>query len=179
MMKSNWFRRIILVVVGLILGLNVYMLNASRLIGNKMPMPFGYGMAVILSGSMEPEMSVDDLIIVHESNDYVVGDVVVFQGSGMLITHRIIDIQGNEYITKGDANNVEDQPILDSNIVGEVIFCIPGLGNLVNIIKSPIVSLVIIIIAVILIEMSNDKDRKDEDLELEKIREEIRKLKEE
>lgn len=179
MMKSNWFRRIILVVVGLILGLNVYMLNASRLIGNKMPMPFGYGMAVILSGSMEPEMSVDDLIIVHESNDYVVGDVVVFQGSGMLITHRIIDIQGNEYITKGDANNVEDQPILDSNIVGEVIFCIPGLGNLVNIIKSPIVSLVIIIIAVILIEKSNDKDRKDEDLELEKIREEIRKLKEE
>ena len=178
-MKNNWIRRIILVVVGLVLGLNVYMLNASRLMGNKMPMPFGYGMAVILSGSMEPEMSVGDLIIVHESNDYVVDDVVVFQESGILITHRIVDIQEDEYVTKGDANNAEDKPIMVSNIVGEVILCVPGLGNLVNIIKSPIVSIVIIVIAMLLVEKSNEKDRKKDDDELEKIREEIRRLKEE
>ena len=178
-MKNSWIRRIILVVVGLILGLNVYMLNASRLMGNKMPMPFGYGMAVILSGSMEPSMSVGDLIIVHESNDYVIGDAVVFQEGGMLITHRVVDIREDEYITKGDANNAEDKPILVSNIVGEVILCVPGLGNLVNVIKSPVVSVVIIVIAMLLVEKSNEKDRKKDDDELEKIREEIRKLKEE
>ena len=176
---KDWIRRIILVIVGLILGFNVYMMNASRLMGNKMPMPFGYGMAVVLSGSMEPEMSVGDLIVVHEDDDYVVGDVVVFQESGMLITHRIVDIQEDEYVTKGDANNAEDQPILITNIVGKVVFCVPGLGNLVNIVKSPIVSIVIIVVAVVLVEMSNDKARKKDDDELERIREEIRKLKEE
>ena len=176
---KDWIRRIILVIVGLILGFNVYMMNASRLMGNKMPMPFGYGMAVVLSGSMEPEMSVGDLIVVHEDDDYVVGDVVVFQESGMLVTHRIVDIQEDEYVTKGDANNAEDQPILITNIVGKVVFCVPGLGNLVNIVKSPIVSIVIIVVAVVLVEMSNDKTRKKDDDELERIREEIRKLKEE
>lgn len=178
-MKRNWIRRIILVVVGLVLGLNVYMLNASRLMGNKIPMPFGYGMAVILSGSMEPEMSVGDLIIVYESNDYVIDDIVVFQESGMLVTHRIIEMNDNEIITKGDANNVEDEPIQLNQIKGEVILCIPMIGNFINILKTPIATVIIIILTILLIEKSNQNERAKDDEELEKIREEIRRLKEE
>lgn len=178
-MKSNWFRRIILVVVGLILGVNVYMLNAQRLIGNKMPMPFGYGMAVILSGSMEPVMSTGDLILVHETNNYEVDDVVVFQEGSTLITHRIVSMNEDEIITKGDANNAEDNPIALGNIRGEVILCIPMVGNIVNVLKTPIATIVIIGLAILLIEKSNQSERAKDDEELERIKEEIRKLKEE
>lgn len=178
-MKNNWIRRIILIVVGLILGMNVYMLNAQRLLGNKIPMPFGYGMAVILSGSMEPEMSTGDLIVVHETNDYDVRDIIVFQDVNMLVTHRIIEMNDNEIITKGDANNVEDEPIQLNQIKGEVILCIPMIGNLVNILKTPIATVIIIVLAILLIEKSNQNERTKDDEELERIKEEIRRLKEE
>ena len=45
------------------MGINVYLWNASSLAGNAMPMPFGFGMAVVLSGSMEPVLSVNDLLL--------------------------------------------------------------------------------------------------------------------
>ena len=54
---KNLIRIIVLVVCGTVLGVNVYLANANSLIGNKLPMPFGCGAAVVLSGSMEPEMS--------------------------------------------------------------------------------------------------------------------------
>ena len=41
-------RRILLIIIGLILGVNVYLANAKGIVGNKLPMPFGYGMANVL-----------------------------------------------------------------------------------------------------------------------------------
>ena len=46
-------RILVLIICGIVLGVNVYLANANSLVGNKLPMPFGYGSAVVLSGSME------------------------------------------------------------------------------------------------------------------------------
>ena len=56
--------------VAVIIGLKIYSWNAETLVGNAMPMPFGYGSAVVLSGSMEPELSVNDLIIVQQKEHF-------------------------------------------------------------------------------------------------------------
>lgn len=61
--------------------------------GNQMPMPFGYGIGVVLSGSMEPTYSVDDVIIVKDTDNYQVNDVVVFQEGKSLTVHRVIEVQ--------------------------------------------------------------------------------------
>ena len=58
-LKST-FRLLLLILCGLILGVNVYLANANSLVGNQLPTPFGYGAAVVLSGSMEPEFSKGD-----------------------------------------------------------------------------------------------------------------------
>ena len=55
------------------------MINAKNLVGNNLPMPFGYGAAVVLSGSMEPAFSKGDLIIVKETDEYGLNDIVVFE----------------------------------------------------------------------------------------------------
>ena len=65
------WRHILLVICGLLLGINIYLTNAYNLLGNKLPMPFGYGTAVVLSGSMEPTFSKDDLIIVKKKDRYM------------------------------------------------------------------------------------------------------------
>ena len=53
----------VLVLVSAVLGVNLYTWNARSLLGNALPMPFGYGAAVVLTGSMEPTIMTDDLII--------------------------------------------------------------------------------------------------------------------
>lgn len=163
----------------LILGLNVYTLNASRLAGNPMPMPFGIGAATVLSGSMEPELSVGDFLIVVERDEYEVGDVIVYQNGRSAITHRIVEINGDEIITRGDANNVDDEPINAEQIKGEVVLAIPWLGYLVNIIKTPIGTLCLLALSVFLLERSFHTEKKGDEDELAAIRAEIERLKKE
>lgn len=168
-----------LALVALIIGLNVYTINASHLAGNTVPMPFGVGAAVVLSGSMEPELSVGDLLIVAERKTYDVGDIVVYQDGRMAVTHRIISISKNEVITCGDANNIEDAPITHAQIKGKVVLAIPLLGYAVNIIKTPLGTLCIIALAVFILERSFRLEKAKDTEALENIKAEIEKLKQE
>jgi signal peptidase len=123
--SSTVWRRILLVVVSVIFGVNVYIWNAGVLGGNSMPMPFGIGSAVVMSGSMEPTLSVNDWVCIRESEEYFVGDVVVYQSGRDLVIHEIIDINDGVVTTKGPANNTADDPIDIQYVKGRLIFAIP------------------------------------------------------
>lgn len=169
---------ILLVLCGTALGVNVYLANANSLAHNKLPMPFGYGAAVVLSGSMEPELSIDDLIIVKSDENYSENDVVVYQDGEILVVHRIIEMEGESIVTKGDANNAPDQPIDLSRIKGKVVLSIPAVGKIVDFMKSPIGTLLIIAAAIALVELPRRIEKKKHDAERQKIIDEIAKLKE-
>jgi signal peptidase len=169
----------VLILVALIIGVNVYSLNATRLTGNSVPMPFGVGVAVVLSGSMEPELSVGDLLIITEQESYSLDDIVVYQDAGMAITHRIVSVTEDEVITRGDANNTDDAPITREQIKGEVVFAIPFVGYLVNVIKTPLGTLCILVLAIFLLERSFHAKKEDDKKKLESIKAEIEKLKQE
>lgn len=172
-------RTVFLIVVSAVLGVNVYHWNARSLTGNVLPMPFGYGAAVVLSGSMEPTIMTDDLIIVREEADYEVGDVVVYQNGKLLVVHRIVAMDGETVTTRGDANNVDDGAIELSQIKGKVIAHIPRVGTVVRLLKTPTATLMLIIAAVLSVELPYRKEKEQKDEEVERIKEEIRKLKEE
>lgn len=176
---TSIIRRVILVILGLIIGTNAYLANAKTLTGNQMPMPFGYGAAVVLSGSMEPVLSKGDLIIVKEKESYKVGDVVVFQSGKSLIVHRIIKIDDKKVITQGDANNVADPEFDTQFIKGKEVFRIPYIGVLVDIIKTPTGTIVILILAFWMVEYSFRKQKNEDSEKQEEIKAEIRRLKEE
>lgn len=169
----------LIVFVSLVVGLNLYSWNAKSLMGNALPMPMGYGAAVTLTGSMEPTIMADDLIIVAEQEAYELDDIVVYQSGSILVVHRIISIDGQTVTTQGDANPVADEAIDVSVIKGKVIAIVPVLGNVARVLKTPAATIVLLAGAVLLLEMSfrKEKQKKSDDLEL--IKEEIRKLKEE
>ena len=170
-------RTLFLVVVSLILGVNLYLWNAQSLTGNALPMPFGYGAAVVLTGSMEPTIMVDDLILVREQDDYEVDDIVVYQSGNMLVVHRIVELDEENVVTKGDANNAADAPVPRTLIKGEVFGTVPNVGGLVRLLKTPTVSILLVVAAVGLLELSYRKEKEKGDDELEKIKAEIRRLK--
>jgi len=89
----------------------------------------------VLSGSMEPEIKTGSLVFVSPQQTYNEGDIITFYQNGQIIvTHRIISIapQGaeNQYITKGDANNINDKTLVpNSGVIGKEIFSIPYVGS--------------------------------------------------
>lgn len=169
-------RLLLLLIVGAFVGLRVYGWNARNLTGDAVPMPFGVGASVVLSGSMEPELSVGDLLFFGEAEKYAPGDVVVYQSGRTPVVHRIVKIQNDLVITQGDANNTADEPFDSSLIKGRVMTAIPLVGYLFLALKTPVGTLLTIGGAVALMELSYRREQKEQDEKQEEIKAEIRRL---
>ena len=176
LLKLPIVRYLLLSLLAVIVGVNVFALNASRLTGNAVPMPFGIGASVVLSGSMEPALSVGDLLILREQESYACGDIVVYQSGSMPVVHRIVEISGETVITRGDANNANDEAFPITAIKGGVIAVIPLIGYGIWALKTPVGILVTLAAAVLLVEMSFRKGKAEKEAEKEKIKAEIRAL---
>ena len=178
--KRGILRIVLWVVVSLVIGLSAYSCNAQNLTGNLMPMPFGVGMGVVMSGSMEPKISVDDFILVVKRKTYSEGEIVVYQDQRLLVVHEIIRIEGDMVTTKGEANNSEDEPIPMCAIKGEVVLQIKGAGKVIQWMKSPLGTLIILSLSFILLTKSYEDEDKEKDKktdELSEIKKEIERLK--
>ena len=179
-MRKKWknlVRIVLLVIAGAVLGVNLYSWNAKSLMGNSLPMPFGCGVAVVLSGSMEPTIRIDDLIIVTEQDDYRENDIIAYQSGSMVVVHRIIQVEPDTVITQGDANNAPDAPIRKEMIKGKVVHWIPGAGRIARLLKSPVATVILVGGALLLSELTLRKEKKKDEDELEQIKAEIRRLK--
>ena len=99
----------------------------------------GYSCVLISSGSMEPSIFVNDLLIIKGFDSYKEDDIVTYVSErGSLITHRIKKTSANGYITKGDANNVPDEEISEQRLLGKVIYILPAIGWILKWILSPL-----------------------------------------
>ena len=169
-------RAVVIFIASVFIGIQFYNWNAKNVAGDNMPMPFGVGISVVLSGSMEPELSVDDVIIVKKTDDFGVDDMVVFNDHGILVVHRVISIDGDNITTKGDANNTADEPITRDVVKGKVIKVLPGAGKAFDILRSPLAAVIVFGAAILLMELSFKKEKKAADDDLEPIKAEIRRL---
>lgn len=131
------FKYIVLSLLVLLYGSQLYLGVMSTQVDN-LPKVFGVGEVIFLSGSMQPTIEVGSLGIVHEEKNYQVGDIVTYIKDRTLITHRIKEIKSEkEIIVQGDANNIADEPISKDMIEGRIIFTIPHMGSILQILKTP------------------------------------------
>ncbi len=134
----------------------IYILSAGIIIAailfatDKSPQKslFGYRYYVVLTPSMEPELSVGDVVVVKLSNADEIreGDVITFNPSSdseAYLTHRVTqvlaDYQGTGvtcFKTKGDANDTEDSFLIDSSrLIGKEAFHIPVIGYIIRFVQ--------------------------------------------
>lgn len=90
---------------------------------------FGYSYFVVATGSMTGTIEINDIIFVKLGNNpekLDVQDIVTFKDKeGQIITHRIISKSGDNFVTQGDANNVQDDGINKNQIIGKVMLIVP------------------------------------------------------
>lgn len=170
-------RYLIVVIASILVGYSAYTVNAARLAGDTVPMPFGVGAAVVLSGSMEPVYSVGDILIVVKDSSYSIGEVVVYQTGGTAVAHKIVAFTDGKVVTKGEANNTEDEPIPFDAIKGRVLFAVPNAGGIVEFLRSPLGTFLLLGLALFLLERSYHTDKPKEKSEAETLKAEIEALK--
>ena len=160
----------------------VIVLCAVFLMGSRL---LGFKCYTVISGSMEPEYSVGDLIYVKEVdvNSIKVGDPITFILNEDLVvaTHRVvrIDAENQRFYTKGDVNEIEDsEPVHFNNVIGVPQFSIPKLGYVSDFIQNPpgmyiTIGVGIILILIVFLPDMIGKKKKDEDPEVETAKTEI------
>lgn len=102
------------------------------------PKILGIKPMMVLSGSMEPYIKTGSIVYTN-TNDInpEIGDVITYRIMDEHVTHRVIDMDGEYYITKGDNNDGTDvEPVSLSQISGKVVFSIPYIGYAANWIQT-------------------------------------------
>jgi signal peptidase len=95
---------------------------------------FGVRPTLVSGVSMEPALWAGDIVVTKpvEPGAIRVGDIIRFRGEEAIILHRVVEVHqtdaGLEFVTRGDANNVDDAPISAAQIEGKLLFKIPKLG---------------------------------------------------
>lgn len=181
---------VVLILIPILL-MSIVILVDSYTHPNEVPSFFGWKPFIVLSGSMETQISAGDIVVVKEidTNELKKGDIIAFKDGNIVITHRIdevTEIDGKtQYITKGDNNNTQDIGyVLPEQVEGVFKFKIARLGNIAMFIQTPlgmIVCLSIPIIIIILLQTADSKKEKEELVaklnKQSKMEEEIEKLK--
>ena len=137
---------------------------------NKTPDFFGYKTFSIVTGSMEPTIKINDIIIVkkEEKKNIRKNDIITFKIENEIITHRVIDIAYDNgtliYTTKGDKNNVTDiERVQFEQIEGKYVTKITKIGKIFTILKNKyIFSLILILLIIFYIIQRKTIQRKKE-----------------
>ena len=122
----------------------------------------------LVSGqSMHPTILDGSLVVTKQSPQYEVGDIVGYYSkeSKINVVHRIIDVDDNGLFTiKGDNNQNKDAGVYSNNdILGEVVFATPFVGELLGLLRNP---LVLIISAIVLVAIQTEQKRRKKKKEM-------------
>lgn len=195
-MKTRWiFKLFNAAAIGLILVSVFVLLSVVLTPAGQVPQVLGYSVFRVMTGSMEPEIREDSLLVVKKTppEDIVPGDVISFFSpdpmlEGAVNTHRVVRIEKEngrtQFITKGDANVIEDTyPTDASALVGRAVFKSYWLGKAVSLLANPLVFGIIILLPLVIILVMNlcravriaaDIAKKEEEEAVRKALEEIK-----
>ena len=97
---------------------------------------------VMVNGvSMEPLYHGGDLILVRQADEYQVGDIVTYHDSKMnaYVIHRIIDLEPDGYVLKGDNNSwIDGYRPTHAEIIGNAWVRLPGMAKVIQWIRTPL-----------------------------------------
>ena len=141
---------ILITVVVVITIIGLYYMAQVKILNKDYANVFGYTFFEVATGSMANTINIGDIVVVKVNEAFKENDIIVYKEENSFITHRVIKIDGQDLITRGDANNSEDKPIKSDQILGKVIYIIPKIGIWRKVLASPEILGMIIIFIILL-----------------------------
>lgn len=137
--------------------------KVSVTFSNKLyPNYFGYTFFEVASGSMKPTLDINDVIAVKFGNKNIEkDDIIAFTDGESVITHRVVYIDGDSVIVKGDNNNTVDKPIKIDQIIGPVVKIFPHLGLWKKVLTDPKI-IIALFVTLLLFDFALSYNKKDE-----------------
>lgn len=89
---------------------------------------FGYTLFEVASGSMSPSINVGDIVLVKITKDIENNNIITYKEKDYFITHRVIKIEKDKIIAKGDYNDSIDKEVNITDVLGKVIKIFPRVG---------------------------------------------------
>ena len=102
----------------------------------------GHNLYVVSSESMEPTISMGDIIVTRALDEESIsqltpGAIITFEHGKNTVTHRLLSIEGDVLITKGDAAEESDPwSITLSDVKDAYLFKIPLIGYIPQLAKE-------------------------------------------
>lgn len=161
----NVILNLLIIIVIFCLGIAAYTFIQVRVLNKDYANYFGYTYFHTISGSMEDSINIDDYVIVKITKNVRLDDIISFKADNMIVTHRIIEIDDEKIVTKGDANNSADNPIDKNQVIGKVVYIGRNYGKVLKIISEPIVfvSFFVTIVLFNLVFSDEKKERSEKD----------------
>ena len=85
---------------------------------------------------------------------------VTFKVNDTIITHRVLTIAQDRILTKGDANNDNDNMITCKEVIGKVVFIGHEYGIYFKVLKTPVV-FITAFISLVLFDLALSDDKKE------------------
>lgn len=122
---KNAILNLLITILLIVVVFSVYLFIQTNVLENSFITLFGFSLFQVETGSMSGTMEIEDIVIVKLGNDDIKpDDIVTYKEKDYFVTHRVLSVENDTVITKGDANNSADAPISKSQIIGEVIYII-------------------------------------------------------
>ncbi len=149
---KKWYQKIdfFMIVLIIILVIVLYCYAQLKILKKDYINFCGYTIFRVITGSMSDAINPQDIVVVKITNDVNVNDIITYKNNNDFITHRVIQKDEKQLITKGDANNSQDTPITQNDVVGKVIYIVNNVGVWINVFKTPqvIIAIIVSIIAI-------------------------------
>lgn len=152
---------IFIILLVILIGYNFFQIS---ILNKKYSNFFDYTFFEVTTGSMSGTIEINDVVIVKINDNIKENDIITYELDDTIITHRLIKIEDNQLITKGDANNAEDRPIEKTSVIGKVIKVIPKLGIWIKVL-SDVKVIASIIVTIILFGLAVSTDKKEKQKE--------------
>ena len=149
-----------LILAGLIIFI-VYMLvfMLKGMNGDEPPTVLDHQIYIVQSNSMSPTFKTGSLLIIKKVDAAAIreNDIITFRRNrdNVATTHRVMSIlndEGLQFVTRGDANNVDDPlPVSAEDVSGIVVASLPYIGYFIGFIRTKQGLLICIIIPALIL----------------------------
>ena len=135
----------------------VFMLKGMN--GDEPPTVLDHQIYIVQSNSMSPTFKTGSLLIIKKVDATAIreNDIITFRRNrdNVATTHRVMRIlndEGLQFVTRGDANNVDDPlPVSAEDVSGIVVASLPYIGYFIGFIRTKQGLLVCIIIPALIL----------------------------